>query len=197
MTPSIIEKKPKELLVKILKKIYKDFDAMDVDVTDNNDNPYNNQDVWDYLENICDTYFRNSNNSDKDIGFLWEIARLNNDVEGNNLMFPKLIAATVETKAFVYQRVTEFWSSIIENYSKELIQSYIDGDDFSYYDGGFDDSTVTDTETVDHETEITEWEINESKEKHNVIKENNSKEINDLKLLRKKIDNRLNELNAN
>jgi len=197
MTPSIIAKKPKELLIRILKKIYKDFDAMGVDVTDNSDNPYLNQDVWNYFENICDTYFKNSNDSDKDIGFLWELARLNNDVEGNNLMFPKLIAATVETKAFVYNRVTEFWKSIIENYSEELIQSYVYDGDFNWYDGSYDDEETTDSETVDHETKITDWEINESKQKNKVIKENNSKEINDLKILRKKIDNRLNELNAN
>ena len=188
---------PKSVLKLIIKEIDKEVGESDISWT--------KDDVYErVILEIIDSSIKKFGITDIDwesYGFFWKLYQENHNFDGEgDIVVPKMMVFPVDITANVVKYTTEIWSHNIHTYDKEYVNSFIyEGPEgFDYYNGAYVGENVYDSETND-------WEINEikgpislkeGKKVRRVITESDSKELQDLLIMQKAIEERINYLSS-
>jgi hypothetical protein len=135
----------------------------------------------------------------EDYGFFWKLYQDNHNFDGEgDIVVPKMMVFPVDISVNVIKYVTENYLHNIHTYDKEYVNSFIYDSEFDYYEGKYMNENLYDSYTND-------WEIasignpvslKEGKKVRRVITESDNKELQDLLIMQKAIEERINYLSS-
>lgn len=135
----------------------------------------------------------------EDYGFFWKLYQDNHNFEGEgDIIVPKMMVFPVDISVNVIKYVTENYLHNIHTYDKEYVNSFIYDSEFDYYEGKYMNENVYDTYTNDWEIESigNPVSLKEGKKVRRVITESDNKELQDLLIMQKAIEERINYLSS-
>ena len=186
---------PKSVLKLIIKEIDKEVSESDISWT--NDDAYSKT-ITELIDNsikkfgILDVEF-------EDYGFFWKLYQDNHNFDGEgDIVVPKMMVFPVDISVNVRKYVTESYLHNIHTYDKEYVNSFIYEGEFDYYEGKYMNENVYDTYTNDWEIESigNPVSLKEGKKVRRVITESDNKELQDLLIMQKAIEERINYLSS-
>jgi hypothetical protein len=186
---------PKSVLKLIIREI--DKQANEENISWTNDDAYSKT-ITELIDNsikkfgILDVEF-------EDYGFFWKLYQDNHNFDGEgDIVVPKMMVFPVDISVNVIKYVTENYLHNIHTYDKEYVNSFIYDSEFDYYEGKYMNENLYDSYTND-------WEIGsignpvslkEGKKVRRVITESDNKELQDLLIMQKAIEERINYLSS-
>jgi hypothetical protein len=186
---------PKSILKLIIREI--DKQANEENISWTNDDAYS-ETITELIDDsikkfgILDVEF-------EDYGFFWKLYQDNHNFEGEgDIVVPKMMVFPVNISVNVTKHTTEDWLHNIHTYDRDYVSSFIYDSEFDYYDGNYISENVYDSETGD-------WDIDnignpvslkEGKKVRRVITESDNKELQDLLIMQKAIEERINYLSS-
>ena len=132
-------------------------------------------------------------------GFFWKLYQDNHDFDGEgDIVVPKMMVFPVDISVNVTKYMTENYLHNIHTYDKEYVNSFIYDSEFDYYEGKYMNENVYDTYTNDWEIESigNPVSLKEGKKVRRVITESDNKELQDLLIMQKAIEERINYLSS-
>jgi hypothetical protein len=135
----------------------------------------------------------------EDYGFFWKLYQDNHNFEGEgDIIVPKMMVFPVDISVNVRKYMTESYLHNIHTYDKEYVNSFIYDSEFDYYEGKYMNENVYDTYTNDWEIESigNPVSLKEGKKVRRVITESDNKELQDLLIMQKAIEERINYLSS-
>jgi hypothetical protein len=135
----------------------------------------------------------------EDYGFFWKLYQDNHNFDGEgDIVVPKMMVFPVDISVNVIKYVTENYLHNIHTYDKEYVNSFIYDSEFDYYEGKYMNENVYDTYTNDWEIESigNPVSLKEGKKVRRVITESDNKELQDLLIMQKAIEERINYLSS-
>jgi hypothetical protein len=135
----------------------------------------------------------------EDYGFFWKLYQDNHNFEGEgDIIVPKMMVFPVDISVNVTKYMTENYLHNIHTYDKEYVNSFIYDSEFDYYEGKYMNENVYDTYTNDWEIESigNPVSLKEGKKVRRVITESDNKELQDLLIMQKAIEERINYLSS-
>lgn len=186
---------PKSVLKLIIKEIDKEVSESDISWT--NDDAYSKT-ITELIDNSIKK-FGITNIDWESYGFFWKLYQDNHDFDGEgDIVVPKMMVFPVDISVNVRKYVTESYLHNIHTYDKEYVNSFIYEGEFDYYEGKYMNENVYDTYTNDWEIESigNPVSLKEGKKVRRVITESDNKELQDLLIMQKAIEERINYLSS-
>lgn len=186
---------PKSVLKLIIKEIDKEVSESDISWT--NDDAYSKT-ITELIDNSIKK-FGITNIDWESYGFFWKLYQDNHDFDGEgDIVVPKMMVFPVDISVNVIKYVTENYLHNIHTYDKEYVNSFIYDSEFDYYEGKYMNENVYDTYTNDWEIESigNPVSLKEGKKVRRVITESDNKELQDLLIMQKAIEERINYLSS-
>jgi hypothetical protein len=186
---------PKSVLKLIIKEIDKEVGESNISWT--------KDDVYEsVILDIIDSSIKKFGITDIDwesYGFFWKLYQENHNFDGEgDITVPKMMVFPVNISVNVTKFTTEDWLHNVHTYDRDYVSSFIYDSEFDYYDGNYISENVYDSETGD-------WDIDnignpvslkEGKKVRRVITESDNKELQDLLIMQKAIEKRINYLSS-
>jgi hypothetical protein len=186
---------PKSVLKLIINEIGKEVSESDISWT--NDDAYSKT-ITELIDNSIKK-FGITNIDWESYGFFWKLYQDNHDFDGEgDIVVPKMMVFPVDISVNVRKYVTESYLHNIHTYDKEYVNSFIYEGEFDYYEGKYMNENVYDTYTNDWEIESigNPVSLKEGKKVRRVITESDNKELQDLLIMQKAIEERINYLSS-
>jgi hypothetical protein len=186
---------PKSVLKLIIKEIGKEVSESDISWT--NDDAYSKT-ITELIDNSIKK-FGITNIDWESYGFFWKLYQDNHDFDGEgDIVVPKMMVFPVDISVNVRKYMTESYLHNIHTYDKEYVNSFIYEGEFDYYEGKYMNENVYDTYTNDWEIESigNPVSLKEGKKVRRVITESDNKELQDLLIMQKAIEERINYLSS-
>jgi hypothetical protein len=186
---------PKSVLKLIIKEIDKEVSESDISWT--NDDAYSKT-ITELIDNSIKK-FGITNIDWESYGFFWKLYQDNHDFDGEgDIVVPKMMVFPVDISVNVRKYMTESYLHNIHTYDKEYVNSFIYEGEFDYYEGKYMNENVYDTYTNDWEIESigNPVSLKEGKKVRRVITESDNKELQDLLIMQKAIEERINYLSS-
>ena len=186
---------PKSVLKLIIKEIDKEVSESDISWT--NDDAYSKT-ITELIDNSIKK-FGITNIDWESYGFFWKLYQDNHNFEGEgDIIVPKMMVFPVDISVNVTKYMTENYLHNIHTYDKEYVNSFIYDSEFDYYEGKYMNENVYDTYTNDWEIESigNPVSLKEGKKVRRVITESDNKELQDLLIMQKAIEERINYLSS-
>jgi hypothetical protein len=186
---------PKSVLKLIIKEIDKEVSESDISWT--NDDAYSKT-ITELIDNSIKK-FGITNIDWESYGFFWKLYQDNHDFDGEgDIVVPKMMVFPVDISVNVRKYMTESYLHNIHTYDKEYVNSFIYDSEFDYYEGKYMNENVYDTYTNDWEIESigNPVSLKEGKKVRRVITESDNKELQDLLIMQKAIEERINYLSS-
>ena len=186
---------PKSVLKLIIKEIDKEVSESDISWT--KDDVYE-RDILEIIDSSIKK-FGITNIDWESYGFFWKLYQDNHNFDGEgDIIVPKMMVFPVNISVSVTKYTTEDWLHNIHTYDRDYVSSFIYDSEFDYYNGNYISENVYDSETGD-------WDIDnignpvslkEGKKVRRVITESDNKELQDLLIMQKAIEERINYLSS-
>jgi hypothetical protein len=186
---------PKSVLKLIIKEIDKEVSESDISWT--KDDVYE-RDILEIIDSSIKK-FGITNIDWESYGFFWKLYQDNHNFDGEgDIIVPKMMVFPVNISVNVTKHTTEDWLHNIHTYDRDYVSSFIYDSEFDYYNGNYISENVYDSETGD-------WDIDnignpvslkEGKKVRRVITESDNKELQDLLIMQKAIEERINYLSS-
>jgi hypothetical protein len=186
---------PKSVLKLIINEIGKEVSESDISWT--NDDAYSKT-ITELIDNSIKK-FGITNIDWESYGFFWKLYQDNHDFDGEgDIVVPKMMVFPVDISVNVRKYMTESYLHNIHTYDKEYVNSFIYEGEFDYYEGKYMNENVYDTYTNDWEIESigNPVSLKEGKKVRRVITESDNKELQDLLIMQKAIEERINYLSS-
>jgi hypothetical protein len=186
---------PKSVLKLIIREI--DKQANEENISWTNDDAYSKT-ITELIDNSIKK-FGITNIDWESYGFFWKLYQDNHDFDGEgDIVVPKMMVFPVDISVNVRKYVTESYLHNIHTYDKEYVNSFIYEGEFDYYEGKYMNENVYDTYTNDWEIESigNPVSLKEGKKVRRVITESDNKELQDLLIMQKAIEERINYLSS-
>jgi len=186
---------PKSVLKLIIREI--DKQANEENISWTNDDAYS-ETITELIDDsikkfgILDVEF-------EDYGFFWKLYQDNHNFEGEgDIIVPKMMVFPVNISVNVTKHTTEDWLHNIHTYDRDYVSSFIYDSEFDYYDGNYISENVYDSEMSDLEISKigNPVSLKEGKKVKRVITESDNKELQDLLIMQKAIEERINYLSS-
>jgi hypothetical protein len=186
---------PKSVLKLIIKEIDKEVGESNISWT--------KDDVYEsVILDIIDSSIKKFGITDIDwesYGFFWKLYQENHNFDGEgDITVPKMMVFPVNISVNVTKSATENWLHNVHTYDRDYVSSFIYDSEFDYYDGNYISENIYDFKTHD-------WDIDnignpvslkEGKKVRRVITESDNKELQDLLIMQKAIEERINYLSS-
>jgi hypothetical protein len=186
---------PKSVLKLIIREI--DKQANEENISWTNDDAYSKT-ITELIDNSIKK-FGITNIDWESYGFFWKLYQDNHDFDGEgDIVVPKMMVFPVDISVNVRKYMTESYLHNIHTYDKEYVNSFIYEGEFDYYEGKYMNENVYDTYTNDWEIESigNPVSLKEGKKVRRVITESDNKELQDLLIMQKAIEERINYLSS-
>ena len=186
---------PKSVLKLIIREI--DKQANEENISWTNDDAYSKT-ITELIDNSIKK-FGITNIDWESYGFFWKLYQDNHDFDGEgDIVVPKMMVFPVDISVNVIKYVTENYLHNIHTYDKEYVNSFIYDSEFDYYEGKYMNENLYDSYTNDWEIESigNPVSLKEGKKVRRVITESDNKELQDLLIMQKAIEERINYLSS-